>query len=208
MGMTYTFFMAVALLREPLLTLPTEVGPYRRQDYEALPDEPRCELIFGRFYWSPSPSVPHQVVVGITYQLLDGIAQASGGLTLPAPADVPLFDHSVVQPDVLYFSAERRDLAADRIEGIPDLVVEVLSPGTARRDRDDKLALYARSGVREYWLIDPAERQIEFLASPEGQEGRYVVVLPEGGDYCSPVLPEIRLDIAAFWRSVQNRLRW
>ena len=197
--------MAVALLKEPLLTLPTEVGPYRQKDYAALPDEPRCELIFGRFYLSPSPSVPHQVVVGVTYQFLDRIAQASGGLTLPAPADVPLFDHSVVQPDVLYFSAERRGLAEDRIVGIPDLVVEVLSPGTARRDRDDKLSLYARSGLREYWLVDPAERQIEFLAN---QEGRYVVVLPEGGEYRSPVLPEVQLDIADFWRSVQERLRW
>src|SRR5262249_28691081 len=120
------------------------------------------------------------------------------------PADTPLFDHSVVQPDVLYFSAPRRGLAVERIEGVPDLVVEVLSPGTARRDRGDKLALYARSRLPEYWTADPAERQIEFLVH---QEGRFVVVLPEGGEYRSPVLAELRLDIAELWRKVEERLR-
>ena len=196
--------MAIALLKEPPLTLPTELGPYRRTDYESLPDEPRCELIFGRFYLSPSPAVPHQVVVGVVYLFLDRIANDTGGLALPAPADVPFADHSVVQPDVLYISAARRGIARNRIEGIPDLMVEVLSPGTVRRDRGEKLALYAQSEVREYWILDYAERQIEFLVN---QGGHFVMALPTGSEYRSTVLPEVQLDLAALWRAIEDRLR-
>ncbi|HZF07453.1 MAG TPA: Uma2 family endonuclease [Thermoanaerobaculia bacterium] len=195
--------MAVALLKEPPFPLPTELGPYRRADYDALPDEPRCELIFGRFYLSPSPTILHQIVVGALHRILDEIADESGGLTLQAPIDVVLADHSVVQPDVLYLSAARRGIGEDRLEGAPDLVVEVLSPRTIRRDRDEKLALYARSGVREYWIVEAIGRQIEFLVN---REGRFVVALPSDGAYQSEALPEIELDLAAFWRRVEKKL--
>jgi Uma2 family endonuclease len=195
--------MSVALLREPPLALPSDLGPYRSGDYDRLTDEPRCELILGRFYVSPSPSALHQVVAFLLGRLLDATAVSSGGLTLLAPIDVVLADHSVVQPDIVYLSAERRRLARERVEGAPDLLVEVLSPGTARRDRGEKLSLYARAGVREYWIVDPQERQIEILAN-EG--GRFVVVLPEGGEYSSSALPEVRLELTAFWGEVDARL--
>lgn len=195
--------MAVALLREPPLHPYSDLGPYRRRDYEALPDEPRCELIFGRFYVSPSPLVLHQIVVSLLLRIMDDIASASGGLALPAPLDVHLADHSVVQPDVIFISAAQRGIAQRWVEGAPDLLVEVLSPGTARRDRGDKLGLYAESGIREYWIADPFERQIEFLVN-EG--GRFVVALPDGEEYRSRILPEIRLHLPTFWQSVEARL--
>jgi Uma2 family endonuclease len=196
--------MAVALLKEPPLTLPTELGPYRRRDYYTLPPEPRCELIFGRFYLSPSPLVPHQIVVGVLFLILDRLARATGGLALLAPTDVPFADHSVVQPDVLYISAANRAIAGDQLAGIPDLLVEVLSPGTVRRDRGEKLALYAQSSAREYWIVDYAERQVEFLVN---QGGHFVMALPTGSLYRSPVLPEIQLDLAELWKAVEDRLR-
>jgi len=195
--------MAVAFLTEPPLVPPAELGPYRRHDYMALPAEPRCELIFGTFYISPSPLVLHQIVVLLLHTLLDRIGDSTGGLALAAPLDVTLADHSVVQPDVIYVSAASRAIVQDRIEGAPDLLVEVLSPGTARRDRGEKLLLYAEAGVREYWIVDPRERQIEFLVN-EG--GRFVVALSAGTEYRSEVLPEIRLDLAAFWREMDRKL--
>ena len=196
--------MAVSLLREPPLAPPSDLGPYRLRDYEALPDEPRCELIFGRFYLSPSPTPLHQAIVVFLLQHLDRTAQANGGLAYGAPLDVVLADHSVVQPDLIYITASRRRIVQPaRIETAPDLLVEVLSPGTARRDRGEKLALYARSGVRELWIVDPAERQIEFLTN-EGD--RFAVVLPEGGIFRSPSLPEIALDLVELWREVAARL--
>lgn len=137
--------MSVALLDESPLAPPADLGPYRRPDYETLPDEPRCELILGRFYLSPSPSPLHQTVVALLWQHLNQLAKRSGGLAFVAPLDVFLADHSVVQPDVIYASASRRSLVGERIEGSPDLLGEVLSRGTARRDRGEKLSLYARS---------------------------------------------------------------
>src|SRR3989304_955065 len=130
------------------LTPPSTLGPRRARDYFALPDDPRCELIYGRLYMSPAPVVRHQDVIGMLFVLLDAAAEASGGKALLSPVDVILADHSVVQPDLLYLSPERRHLVQDQVEGAPDLVVEVLSPGTVHRDRGAKLRLYAESGVR------------------------------------------------------------
>src|SRR4051812_19394246 len=109
----------VALLKEPPLVHALDVGPYRRRDYEALPDQPRCELIYGRIYVSPSPRTLHQIVVGLLWQRLRLIARAAGARAFFSPLDVHLADHSVVQPDVLYVSAERLGIVQDWIEGPP-----------------------------------------------------------------------------------------
>jgi Uma2 family endonuclease len=125
----------------PAGTAVPRLGPYRVADYDRLPDEPRYELVFGRFHLTPSRSPRHQIVVPMLWQHFDRIAEAAGGFVFIAPLDVVLADHSVVQPDLLYMSAARLDLVGNRIEGAPDLVVEVLSPGTARYDRGKKLQL-------------------------------------------------------------------
>ena len=201
--------MSVALLEDTPLVPPRELGPYRRADYEALPDEPRCELIRGRFYLSPAPAPLHQIVLTLLGGHFLEIAEACGGLAAVAPLDVPLAIHSVVQPDVVYLTAARRKLVGKRLEGPPDLVIEVLSPATSRRDRGEKLALYAESGVgaesgvREYWIVDPEARQIEFLVN---DGGHFVVTLPSGAEYRSPVLREVWLDLAAFWQRVAAML--
>lgn len=195
--------MSVALLEETPLSPSSRLGPYRIRDYQELPDRPRCELIHGRFYLSPSPTPLHQMVVFLLARLLARAVEPQGGLVLPAPLDVVLAGHSAVQPDVIYVSRDRRDIVGERIEGAPDLLVEVLSPGTVRRDRLEKLALYAESGVREYWIVDPEERQIEFLIH---QGGRFVVALPADDEYHSEVLPEVTLDLAELWRRVGGAL--
>ncbi len=150
---------------------------------------------------SPSPSFVHQLVVQALLRFLEDIADISAGLAIVAPMDVRLEDHSVVQPDLIYLSQGRTHLVQEKVEGAPDLVVEVLSPGTARRDRGDKLALYAESGICEYWIVDPEERQIEFLVL---HDGRYTVALPKGSSYSSEVLPEIALDLEQFWDRVER----
>ncbi|HVT61302.1 MAG TPA: Uma2 family endonuclease [Thermoanaerobaculia bacterium] len=188
---------------ETPLSPSSELGPYRTADYFALPDEPRCELLYGRIYVSPSPGVPHQVVAAVLFRLLDDIAGQSGGWAGIAPLDIVLADHSVVQPDVVYLTREHRSAVKKRIAGIPDLLVEVLSPGSIRRDRTEKLRLYAESGIREYWLVDPPAQQIEFLVN---RSGRFEVALPLDGIYRSPVLSEITLDLAELWRQVGRRL--
>ena len=195
--------MSVTLLEQPPPTVPRRPGPYRRADYAALPDEPRCELIHGRFYLSPSPVRLHQVVAGRIWRLLDDIAEATGGEALAAPMDVHLADHTVAQPDVLFISPERREIAQNWIEGAPDLVVEVLSPSTTRMDRLLKLNRYAEAGVKEYWLVDPALRTIEFLVH-DGEH--FAVHVQDGGTWTSPAVPGVALDIDAFWGAVERRI--
>lgn len=196
--------MRVAYLEEVPFSPPTQLGPFRREHYDGLPDEPRCELIYGRFYLSPAPLPLHQRVLFELAQILDAAARSAGGEIFIAPLDVVLADHSVVQPDILYLTAAHRSLVGRGIEGAPDLAVEILSPGSARRDRVQKLNLYAESGIREYWLIDPEERQVDFLIN---QEGRFVVAPQRATIYQSPLFPEICLDLGAFWRRVEERQR-
>ena len=193
--------MSVAFHSEPPLSPLGDLGPYRLVDYAALPDEPRCELIRGRFYVTPSPFPAHQSISLILGRDLYAIARREGGRVFTAPLDVTLAEHSVVQPDILYVTKDRLGIVGPRgIEGAPDLVVEVLSLGTARRDRREKLALYAESGVREVWLVDPAGRQIEILAN---DDGRFVVVLPTSPRYRSTQLPQVEIDFASFWNEVE-----
>jgi Uma2 family endonuclease len=179
------------------------LGPFRKRDYLKLPDEPRCELILGRLYATPSLTFLHQAVACLLVLRLHEVAGRTGGVVAIAPLDVTLADHSVVQPDAIYVSASRLGIVEDRIEGAPDLLVEVLSPGTSRRDRNEKLKLYAESGVREYWIVDAIERQIEFLVN---DSGTFHVALPVDDRYHSAELPEVELDLAELWRQLDRDL--
>lgn len=190
---------AAPLPASPPLAPRSALGPYRVRDYEKLPDEPRCELLFGTYVASPAPFARHQLVVFLLAQRLDAVARPHESVVLLAPVDVVLADHSVVQPDILYVTRERRSSMQARIEGAPDLVVEVLSPGSAWRDRGEKLKLYAEARVREYWIADPVEKQIEFLVN---DDGRFIVVLPSDDAYRSSVIEGLTLDLQAFWTEV------
>jgi Uma2 family endonuclease len=188
----------------PAIAALPRLGPYRVRDYDRLPDYPRHELVFGRLYVTPSPFPRHQIVVQALWQHFDRLAEAAGGLAFLAPLDVVLADHSVVQPDLVYVSAARLALIGKRVEGVPDLVVEVLSPGTARFDRGKKLELYALSGIQEVWLVNHQARQIDFLAN---EAGRFIAAPPVAGTYRSSKLHEIHLDLSQLWRQVEATLR-
>jgi Uma2 family endonuclease len=180
-----------------------QLGPYRAADYWQLPEGAPVELIRGELVMSPAPRTSHQVVVlelgGIFWQ----IAKQSGGFTLCAPADVVLSNDTILQPDVLYISKQRRSIVGDRINGPPDLVIEVLSAGAERRDRVAKLDAYVRFGVPEYWIVDYTAKTIDFLVM---KDGRYSVMETVEGRYQSPQLSEVSLDLANFWREVSERL--
>lgn len=177
------------------------LGPYREADYLALPDEPRSELLYGTLVVTPAPNSRHQEIVLRLARILLDLADANGARALVSPIDVVLAEHSVVQPDVIFVARERAAIVRDRVEGAPDLVIEVLSPGTARRDLGEKLKLYAESGVAEYWIVDPGARIFEFL---ENRDGEYVVRLPESGIYRSRAVVGLELDIDAFWQKIPD----
>jgi Uma2 family endonuclease len=176
-----------------------DLGPYRRADYLALPDEPRCELLYGRLLVMTAPTLLHQRVAGRVFRLLLDLADHTGGQAFYSPVDVALADHSIVQPDVIYVAPARTAILGTRVEGAPDLVVEVVSPTTARSDLGEKLRLYAEAGVLEYWIVDPGLGTFEFL---ERAGDGFRVRLPEAGTYRSAVIASLELDVEAFWRAV------
>ena len=197
----YNRRMAVVYETETPVAPPGDLGPYRGADYVALPEEPRCELLYGRLLVTPAPSLRHQHVAGKVFRLLADFADRNGGHAFVSPVDVVLADHSIVQPDVIYVTSGRSSILRSRVEGAPDLVVEILSPGTARRDLGAKLRLYADSGVAEYWIVDPALQTFEFL---ENAQGAFRVRLPDGATYRSAAIAGLELDLEAFWRAIPS----
>jgi len=148
-------------------------------DYLTWPDDGRrYELYEGELQMVPSPSVTHQRLCrNLEFLLGEFVNSHQRGEVLHAPLDVLFSEETFVQPDIVFVSRERSHIIApEHITGAPDLVIEVLSPGTERRDRTYKLQLYCRYGVRECWLVDPETETIEVLGlSSEGTQfrGRY-----------------------------------
>jgi Uma2 family endonuclease len=108
------------------------------------------------------------------------------GTALTGPVDVKLSPHTVLVPDLVYFTASRfaRVVNKKHATAAPDLVVEILSPGTRRRDQGRKRAVYDREGVREYWMVDPEARSITVLRRPGSDAGLTdvtVLTLADGG---------------------------
>ena len=123
----------------------------------------------------PSPNLKHQAVqVQLGERLARFVREHSLGRLFFAPCDVVLSDTDVVQPDLLFDSGERAHLLSggENVRGAPDLVVEILSPATAERDRGYKRALYAKHGVAEYWLVDPAAETVWIHCLRGGAGGR------------------------------------
>jgi Uma2 family endonuclease len=196
----YTRPMAVAYETEASHGTRAELGPYRKTDYLDLTELPRCELLYGRLPVTLAPTARHQLIVLALGGFLLEFARLQGGYAGVAPVDVVLADHSIVQPDVIYVSRERAaGIVRRRIEGAPDLIIEVLSPATARRDLGEKMRLYAESGVAEYWIVDPENETFEFL---ENKPGGLLVRVAEGGIRRSAVILGLELDVEAFWRDL------
>jgi Uma2 family endonuclease len=146
-------------------------GRWTYADYAALPDDGnRYEIIAGVLYTTPAPGAGHQSVSArlVTF-LVTHVEFAGLGRVFAAPVDVELAPDTVVQPDiVVILSANLDRITPSRIIGAPDLVVEILSPGTAGYDRREKQDAYARAGVGEYWIVDPGAQTVELLTLDQG----------------------------------------
>lgn len=132
-------------------------------DYMRLPEGERVELIDGELLVSPSPLICHQDAgAEIFVRMRAWAKERKLGKVFIAPTDVVLSRYDVVQPDILFISNERRSIVTKaNVQGAPDLIAEVLSPGTRKRDLVAKKALYERHGVKEYWIVDPRGKMIE-----------------------------------------------
>lgn len=144
-----------------LQILPAKQGSYTIEDYYALPDDQRVELIDGVFYDMGAPAMIHQKILGDLYLLFRECVDSHNGSceVYLSPCDVCLDrdNRTMVQPDLLVICHEY-DLTARAVEGAPELVVEILSPSTRSKDMLLKLYKYQRASVREYWIVDPENR--------------------------------------------------
>jgi Uma2 family endonuclease len=175
---------------------------------EALPqiEGVRYEIIDGELYVSNAPHFHHQYAADEIRGALRGTPTVSAlGLLVPAPGLVFAEDQDVI-PDVVWISHERLAHgldAAGHLTIAPELVVEVLSPGSSneRRDRDVKLSLYSRRGVDEYWIVDWRTRQVEVFRRVDG-ELSLVATLTDDASLTSPLLPDFACAISSLWAPV------
>ncbi len=160
-------------------------------------DGRRYEIHGGELVVVPSPLPGHQIAVGEILTLLRDHGRRSGGLALAAPLDIVLDEHDVVQPDVVFFRAERRHLVRPFAvtRAVPDLAVEVLSPSTADVDLGRKMQMFARYGVPEYWIVDPVDRRMEVHVLADGAYHREQVASAD--DTARSVLfPDLAFEVA------------
>ncbi len=178
-------------------------GPIRLtyEDYVDLPDDGRrYEILDGELEVSPSPAPKHQAVSRNLVWIVHGHVQERGlGSVYYAPIDVILTDTSIVQPDLVFIAAARESIVSSRgIEGAPDLAVEILSPWSVRRDRVAKAALYARYGIRHYWLADPDASVLEVYET-EGAEYRLVGRYEGAAKVRTAMFPDLEIDLGRVW---------
>lgn len=166
------------------------------EDYVNAPEDKRYELIDGDLLMTPAPGELHQrVSILLGSKLFNFASENNLGRVYVAPFDVVLSDVDVVQPDLLFVSDEQGHIITpENVQGAPDLVVEILSPSTATRDTTFKRVLYARHGVKEYWMVDTEKRVITVLL---GGDGRLDVadVFGEGETLTSTTLQGFKLNI-------------
>jgi len=175
---------------------PEKVWTY--EDYLTLDDGVHFEIINGKALMSPAPELFHQRWARKIFLAVERHVEAGKlGEVFFAPVDVVLDEHNIVQPDLVFVTSANAGLLERRgIMGAPDIVVEIISPTTLRRDRYDKRELYARFGVREYWLADVANRSIEVL-SLKSNGYQLVSCATDTGKVHSEILPGFELDLAA-----------
>lgn len=163
----------------------------------------RRELVDGELFVTPSPFVRHQqlvwrlsVSIGVHLE-----AHPDQGDAFTAPLDVVMTPHDVVEPDLLVVLGDQREILTDKhIHGAPALVIEILSPGTRKRDQTLKRQLFDREGVREYWMVDPDGNRV--IVYRRAADGSFPLVntLDANETLTTPLLPGWSLALGALFR--------
>jgi Uma2 family endonuclease len=150
-----------------------------------------CEIINGELIMSPSPTPYHQIVLGNLYDILKSYSknQEKGSTVFFAPLDLFLDDRNVFQPDLIYISEQNKNIITDRgVEGVPDLIVEIISPSNQFADRNKKKKTYQQMGVGEYWIVDPANKTLEVYYKGQLDTDTPTLYVVESGTVTSQIL--------------------
>lgn len=149
---------------------------YTYEDYAKLPEGAPYQLIGGELIMTPSPIPYHQLVSKRLEYLFIEFAEKKNllGEVFDSPIDVCLEKTEIYRPDIIFISKERLNIIGEKkIEGAPDIVVEILSDSTAYYDLRHKKRIYEKHGVKEYWIVDPMEKGIEIY---ENKEGKFILI--------------------------------
>jgi Uma2 family endonuclease len=168
--------------------------PMTYEDYAALPDDGRrFELINGELVVAAAPNAKHLVASKRYYDYLNAFIEAGDlGMVFYAPYELKYSEYDAVQPDLFFVRRDRLGIVQlDYMTEAPDLVSETLSPSNWRYDLVTKAAIYARLGVREYWIIDPENETILVQVL---RDGVYVSVTSDDGIARSEILPGFAID--------------
>jgi Uma2 family endonuclease len=174
-------------------------------DFVHFPDDgKRHELIDGEHYVTPSPNIRHQGILGNLYLLIaNWLEEHPIGRVYVAPLDVVLSSLDVVEPDLLYLSNERaaQVITPLHVRGVPELVVEIASKGTRKRDETIKRRLYERAGASEYWVVDPAINVVRVYKREGDRFGRPQELSREASDVLTTtLLPRLQLPLTRIFR--------
>jgi len=151
---------------------------------------------------APPPIPDHQRLVVRFYKLVDGLIP--NGEVFVAPIELLLDDGSIPQPDVVWVAADGRCVIEEkRLHGAPELIIEVLSPGTARYDKIEKYKLYERHGVREYWIASPLEQFVEVFSLENGKF-KFMGVFGAEQSFVSPVLDGKIIDLTKIFPAIAS----
>lgn len=171
------------------------------EDYAAIPsDRNRYEILNGVLSVTPAPTTFHQdAAFNLAAILRQHVRRNRLGKVMVAPTDVLLSAHNVVQPDILFVSAERLAIVEPaNIKGAPDLVIEVLSPTTAVNDLNVKRQVYAEHGVLHYWIVDPIQRVVT-AHTLVGEAFEPVVEASQSERFSAPPFAELMIDLGEVW---------
>ncbi len=167
------------------------------EEYYNLGEDQRYEIIDGNLLMPPAPDTWHQDWARELFLVIhQHVHIRKLGRGFFAPLDIVLDAENTVEPDVVFISKANAGIIHRRaVFGVPDLLVEIVSPASVRRDRYEKKDLYARFGVKEYWIGDPANRALEIHTLQQGIY-RLHSCAEERGQLASLVLPDLAFDLA------------
>ncbi|MGB9715462.1 MAG: Uma2 family endonuclease [Thermodesulfovibrionales bacterium] len=162
--------------------------------YKLLPEGAPYQLIEGELVMTPSPNTRHQIISANIFEKIRHFTKDSG-ICLYSPIDVYLDDENAFQPDMVFIFNERREIIKkDGIYGPPDFIIEILSPSTASFDLREKFRVYERSGVKEYWIVDPELDSIE-IYSNEGNHLSLIKKAEKEGEVESLLLKGLKISL-------------